>query len=69
MDFVGWYHEKTVDAFGLSPSDAYNLYLAYYYGWGAYKQGTWRKNAGMQKYARDTAAMAGNYADQMKRCN
>ena len=69
VDFVGWYHEKTVDAFGVAPGDTYNLYLAYYYGWGAYKQGAWRKSAGMQKYARDTAAMAENYADQMKRCD
>lgn len=68
VDFVGWYHAKTASKFGLDPNDAFNLYLAYYSGWSAYAKGSWRSNAGLQKTARDTAAMAQNYSAQMQRC-
>lgn len=68
VDFVGWYHAKTVERAGVAPNDAYNLYLAYYLGWGAYSKGAWKSNSGLQRYARDTAAMAQAYAAQMPTC-
>jgi len=68
VDFVGWYHQKTVDTFKVQPGDTYNLYLAYYSGWGAYGNGSWRSNASLMKYARDTAQMAVDYNQQMKGC-
>lgn len=68
VDFVGWYHEKTVDSLGVAPNDAYNLYLAYYLGWGSYSKGGWKGNPGLQRYARDTAKMAQTYAAQMQNC-
>ncbi|MDW6026195.1 transglycosylase SLT domain-containing protein [Mesorhizobium sp. BAC0120] len=68
VDFVGWYHSKTVDKYGVAPDDAYRLYLAYYMGWGAYGRGDWKKDAGVQKYARATHEMAQRYAGQLKDC-
>ena len=58
VDFVGWYHSQTAEKFGVAKNDAFNLYLAYYSGWGGYGRGSWRSNASLQKYARDTEAMA-----------
>ena len=68
VDFVGWYHEKTADNFGVAKSDAYNLYLAYYSGWTAYKRGSWKGNASLQRYARDTDQMARRYEAQLRGC-
>ncbi|HEV2899403.1 MAG TPA: hypothetical protein VGX71_16535 [Pseudaminobacter sp.] len=68
VDFVGWYHSKTADTYGVARNDTFNLYLAYYAGWGGYKRGDWRSNAGLQRYARDTEAMAQKYAAQLGQC-
>jgi hypothetical protein len=68
VDFVGWYHSKTVDKYGVAPGDAYRLYLAYYMGWGAYGRGDWKSDAGVQKYAQATHEMAQRYAGQLKDC-
>jgi hypothetical protein len=68
VDFVGWYHARTVATYGVPPGDTYNLYLAYYSGWGGYKNGSWRTNASVQKTARDTAKMAMAYHAQLERC-
>ena len=45
VDFVGWYHSKSADTLGIARNDTYNLYLAYYLGWGGYKRGDWQSNA------------------------
>ncbi|MEX0404837.1 hypothetical protein ABGN05_04070 [Aquibium sp. LZ166] len=68
VDFVGWYHSKTADTLGVAKNDTYNLYLAYYFGWGGYKNGSWRSNTSVKRYARDTDQMARNYAAQMQKC-
>lgn len=68
IDFVGWYHAKSADTLGIARNDAYNLYLAYYSGWGGYRSGTWRNNAGIQRTARETEAVARSYAAQLQRC-
>lgn len=68
VDFVGWYHSKTVANHGVSPNDAFRLYLAYYSGWSGYARGSWQRNASIQKYARDTQTMANNYAAQLQSC-
>lgn len=69
VDFVGWYHDKSADNLGIARHDAYNLYLAYYYGWSGYKRGSWRGDSGMLRYARATDDMARDYAAQLRRCN
>jgi hypothetical protein len=68
VDFVGWYHRKTADTFGVARNDTYNLYLAYYSGWTAYGRGSWKNNAGLQRYARDTDEMARRYEAQLRQC-
>jgi hypothetical protein len=68
VDFVGWYHAKTVKLHGVARDDAYSLYLAYYFGWTAYDRGDWKENGELQRYARETADMAKNYAVQLRGC-
>lgn len=68
VDFVGWYHAKSADTLGIGKADAYNLYLAYYYGRAGYARGQHRSDPRMQRYARDTADMAERYAQQMAAC-
>ncbi len=69
VDFVGWYHSKTADRFGVSRTDAYNLYLAYYFGWSGYGRGDWAQKPGLQRYARETEKMAREYEQQLQECN
>lgn len=66
VDFVGWYHSKTVSNYGVSPDDTFRLYLAYYHGWGGFKRGNWTPE--IQKYARDTDDMARRYQAQLRSC-
>lgn len=68
VDFVGWYHAKSAALFGIPRNDAYHLYLAYYVGWAGYQRGDWRRNASLQRYARETDQMARSYAAQLQRC-
>lgn len=68
VDFVGWYHGKSVRTLGIAPDDTYNLYLAYYSGHAGYARGSWRGNSAIQSYARRTSGMAETYAGQMRSC-
>lgn len=68
VDFVGWYHDRSARTLGISRNDAYRLYLAYYYGPGGYRNEAWRGNAGIQKHARRTEAIANRYASQLRSC-
>ncbi|MBN9072021.1 MAG: hypothetical protein J0H34_10555 [Rhizobiales bacterium] len=68
LDFVGWYHSKTVAKYGVAPDDTFSLYLAYYSGWTSYGRGGWRGNTSLQKYARDTDDMARTYQRQLQTC-
>ncbi len=68
IDFVGWYHSKTVRNHGVAPNDAYHLYLAYYSGWGGFSKGSWRSNSSLKRYARETQEMASSYAAQLRSC-
>jgi hypothetical protein len=69
VDFVGWYHAKTADQFGVAKDDAYNLYLAYYFGWTGYARGDWQQKPGIQEYARQAEQMARDYAEQLRECS
>lgn len=68
VDFVGWYHARSAEKLGIEKNDAFRLYLAYYSGWTAYRNGSWQRNAGLQRYARETAQMAQTYAGQLQGC-
>jgi hypothetical protein len=69
VDFVGWYHAKTAKTFGIPQNDAYNLYLAYYFGWAGYERGDWKEKPGLQAYARETEQTARDYAAQLRTCD
>jgi hypothetical protein len=69
VDFVGWYHSRTAEKYGVVRNDAYQLYLAYYYGWTGFGRGDWKSDARMQGYAAKTQRMAETYAAQMQRCS
>jgi hypothetical protein len=66
VDFVGWYHSKTADTYGVAKNDTFHLYLAYYLGWSAYKRGNWP--SGVQSYAKATDDMARRYSAQLQQC-
>jgi hypothetical protein len=68
VDFVGWYHSKTANRYGVASDDAYNLYLAYYFGWTGYENGAWKEKPGLQRYAQETDKMARSYAEQLRQC-
>ena len=69
VDFVGWYHAKTADLYGVAKDDTYNLYLAYYFGWAGYENGAWKEKAGLQRYAQETEQTARDYARQLRKCD
>jgi hypothetical protein len=69
VDFVGWYHAKTAEKYGIARDDAFNLYLAYYAGWTGYKRGDWKANPDLQRYARETERMARKYSAQLPACS
>jgi len=69
VDFVGWYHAKTADRYGIDKNDTYNLYLAYYFGWTGYERGAWKEKPGLQRYAQETDSMARDYAAQLRECS
>lgn len=66
IDFIGWYHSKTADTYGVAKNDTYRLYIAYYLGWNGFKRGNWP--ASVQAYAKSTDEMARRYAAQLQQC-
>ncbi len=68
MDFIGWYNHRSHRKLGISKSDAYHLYLAYYTGPTGYRQGHWKKSPTIQGYAKKVADQAARYRAQLQRC-
>lgn len=66
--FVGWYHDQSARKNGISRSDAYHLYLAYYSGHGGYSRGTWKNNSWIKGAAQRVAQQAERYRAQLVRC-
>ncbi len=69
VDFIGWYHSKTVGMYGVPPDDAYSLYLSYLTGWSGYGRGAWRNHPHAQKTAQKTASIAETYTAQLQMCS
>ena len=67
-DFIGWYNHKSVKTLGLSPRDAYNLYLAYHEGWSGYRKKTHLKKPWLIEAAKKVRQRTDTYARQLKRC-
>lgn len=68
VDFVGWYHAKTVRKHGISPTDTFTLYLNYRYGWSGFASGRWRGNPEATRSASRTQRFAQQYAEQLRGC-
>ena len=66
VDFIGWYINKTNKILRISKKDAYKQYLAYYKGWGDYKNYSEDKKAII--YAKSVKDMASKYRKQLITC-
>ena len=66
VDFIGWYIHKTNKILRISKKDPYRQYLAYYKGWGDYKNYSKDKKAII--YANSVKDMASKYRKQLTLC-
>ena len=66
VDFIGWYVNKTSTLLKIPKNDAYRQYLAYYKGWGDYKNYSKDKKAII--YARSVKETASKYRKQLALC-
>ena len=66
VDFTGWYINKTTKILKISKKDAYRQYLAYYKGWGDYKN--YKKDKKAIIYAKSVKDLANNYRKQLTVC-
>src|SRR6056300_921892 len=66
VDFIGWYIHKTNKILKISKKDAFRQYLAYYKGWGDYKNYSKDKKAII--YAKSVKDMANKYRKQLTLC-
>ena len=62
VDFIGWYINKTSKLLKIPKNDAYRQYLAYYKGWGDYKNYSKDKKAII--YAKSVKETANKYRKQ-----
>ena len=68
-DFIGWYNNKSVRELGLSPNDAYSLYLAYHEGRGGFKRKTYNQKSWLLKVATKVKQRAATYRKQIANCS
>lgn len=68
IHFIGWYHATSNRKNGISLSDPYNLYMAYYSGHSGYNRGVWRNNSTARNGAQRTLNMSRRYEAQLQRC-
>jgi len=66
VDFIGWYINKTTTLLKIPKNDAYRQYLAYYKGWGDYRNYSKDKKAII--YARSVKKTASKYRKQLTFC-
>ena len=66
VDFIGWYVNKTHKLLKIPKNDAYRQYLAYYKGWGDYKN--YSKDQKAIIYAKSTKDFASKYRKQLTTC-
>jgi hypothetical protein len=66
VDFIGWYVNKTSKLLKIPKNDAYRQYLAYYKGWGDYKN--YKKDKKAIIYAKSVKETASKYRRQLKLC-
>ncbi|WP_455482038.1 transglycosylase SLT domain-containing protein [Bartonella sp. B35(2025)] len=67
-DFVAWYHRQSVQRNGVRFDDAYNLYLNYHMGHGAYARSRGYATTALTQAAQRMATMSRQYEQQLKVC-
>lgn len=67
-DFIGWYMSSNSQVNGVALHDTYNQYLAYHEGKAGYARGSYRQKAWLSPVARDVAAWATLYEQQLQSC-
>ncbi len=68
VDFIGWYSHEARQRAGISPSDAYKLYLAYHEGVGGFMRKTYLKKEWLIHVARKVKAQSLKYQQQLEHC-
>ncbi|MEM9243712.1 MAG: transglycosylase SLT domain-containing protein [Pseudomonadota bacterium] len=67
-DFIGWYANQAKKSAGISPSDAYHLYLAYHEGISNYKKKSYAKKDWLIDRAKQVKSLAAIYQQQLSKC-
>ena len=67
-DFLGWYSYQICHTFGISPDNAYAIYLAYHEGPGGYKRRSYIKKPWLIHVSRKVSYRAKTYARQLSIC-
>lgn len=67
-NFVGWYASRAHSRAGISPNNAYQLYLAYHEGITNYKNKTYLAKPWLMRVAAKVKSRAQLYNSQLKRC-
>ncbi|WP_332065289.1 transglycosylase SLT domain-containing protein [Bartonella sp. CB189] len=67
-DFVAWYHRQSVQRNGVRFNDAYNLYLNYHMGHGAYARSGNHVSAALSQVAQRMEIMSKHYEQQLREC-
>ena len=67
VDFIGWYIHKSNKLLKIPKNDAYRQYLAYYKGWGDYKN--YSKDSKAIIYARSVKEISKKYRKQLTICS
>lgn len=68
VDFIGWYAHNARKRAGISPTNAYALYLAYHEGVGGYLKKTYLQKEWLVKVAQKVKRRAIIYDSQLSRC-
>jgi hypothetical protein len=69
IDFIGWYTNKSREKNGVSLWHTDKQYLNYHEGWGGYRRGSYKKKPWLMKVAKRVKWRAGEYGEQLKRCD
>jgi hypothetical protein len=68
IDFIGWYCNLSRKLCGISPNDAYSLYLAYHEGHNGFKRKTYKRKKWLQQVAGKVQRRAKTYTRQLASC-
>ncbi len=69
VDFIGWYLNKSVKKLGISPRNAYELYLVYHQGRAGFQRKSYLKKPSIMRYARKVQRTAVEYKGQIRTCS